>query len=421
MAESPRKCLFFDRDGVVNQAIDQPYVTRWSEFRYMPGIKEVLLAAKEAGYFTVLITNQQGVAKGLMTEAELEEIHGRMQRELGPGAFDGIKAATGGADDPRRKPSPTMILEAAEEWGIDLAQSWMVGDDDRDMQAAHAAGLRGIRLLGDKPVRAPSERQVSDHAELLRLIPKLDSTQRFSDRVANYVLYRPSYPPELVEICRREAALGQGSVFADIGSGTGLSSGLFLDAGYVVMGVEPNVEMRAAAEEKFAGHPHFHSVEGKAEATSLAAKSVDMVLAAQAFHWFDPAKARAEFERILRPGGKIVLVWNERLREATPFLRAYEDLLLRFGTDYREVRHENVDGRLLGEFYPLGYVAHVLANAQRFDFPGLRGRLLSSSYAPGPGHPRHEEMIQHLQAIFEQHQDGGQVSFLYETKVYVGD
>jgi ubiquinone/menaquinone biosynthesis C-methylase UbiE len=244
---------------------------------------------------------------------------------------------------------------------------------------------------------------------------------RFSDRVENYIRYRPTYPPAIMEMLRRESGLGSQSVIADIGSGTGISAELFLRDNCTVFAVEPNKEMRGAAERLLGHHPTFHSVSGTAEATTLDDHSVDFVTAAQAFHWFKPAPTRAEFTRILKPGGRVVLIWNERKLDATSFLRAYETLLLNHATDYAKVRHENINAQALAAFFAEGqYVTHTFPNEQHFDYEGLKGRLLSSSYAPAEGQPGHEPMITELRSIFDRHQIKGQVCFEYDTRVHVG-
>jgi ubiquinone/menaquinone biosynthesis C-methylase UbiE len=245
--------------------------------------------------------------------------------------------------------------------------------------------------------------------------------ERFSDRVANYVRYRPSYPHAVLEMLRRETGLGPQSVVADVGSGTGISAELFLHEGCTVQGVEPNKEMREAAEGLLVACANFRSVNGTAEATTLADQSVDFVTAAQAFHWFKPAPTRKEFTRILRPGGWVVLMWNERQLDTTPFLRAYEALLMKHGTDYAKVRHENINAQALGAFFAGGnYETHTFPNEQRFDYEGLAGRLLSSSYAPAAGLPGHEAMMAELREIFERYQENGQVCFEYDTRVHLG-
>ena len=243
---------------------------------------------------------------------------------------------------------------------------------------------------------------------------------RFSDRVENYIRYRPGYPEALLELLRTRAGLASGSITADIGSGTGISSALLLRAGGVVYAVEPNAAMRAAAERLLAGEPGFRSVNGSAAATTLSDNSVDLIVAAQAFHWFATAETRAEFTRILRPGGRIALLWNERLTDTTPFLRGYEALLLRFGTDYASIRHENITPAAVAAFSRTEMEAHAFPNTQDFDWPGLSGRLLSCSYAPAPGHPSHEPMMAGLRALFDAHQQAGQVRFDYRTLVYLG-
>lgn len=248
-----------------------------------------------------------------------------------------------------------------------------------------------------------------------------DSTQRFSDRVADYVRYRPGYPDELVRVLEAGAGLRPGSVVADVGSGTGISSDLFLRNGCEVFAVEPNGPMRAAAETWHGANPAFHSVAGSAEDTSLPAASVDLVVAGQAFHWFDGGRARDEFARILREReGYVALFWNSRATDATRFLREYEDLLLEHATDYRRVDHRSIGPDTLGQFFGGAFETRVFPTSQAFDFESLRGRLLSSSYVPAAGDPRHEPMISALRRLFAARQRDGMVHFLYHTEIHFG-
>lgn len=248
----------------------------------------------------------------------------------------------------------------------------------------------------------------------------MNPQERFSDRVENYVRYRPGYPVEAIEFVIREAPLKPRAMVADIGSGTGISTAMFLGKGYHVFGVEPNDAMRQAAENLLADHTDFHSVKGGAQNTTLADQSVNLIVAAQAFHWFDTPETRAEFSRILKPDGHIALIWNERLTDSTPFLSDYEQLLLRFGTDYAQVRHENIDLAAISRFFHGEWKQAAFANSQSFDFEGLQGRLLSCSYAPPAGHAGHEPMLVELARIFELHVSGGTVQFDYDTRVYLG-
>lgn len=246
-----------------------------------------------------------------------------------------------------------------------------------------------------------------------------DPTQRFSNRVENYIRYRPGYPEEIIPILEKEAGLTPTSVIADIGSGTGISAGLFLKYGNTVYAVEPNDAMRGAAESLLQQYPDFHSIAGTADATTLDAHSIDLVVAAQAFHWFNPPEARREFARILKPGDKVTLIWNRRKENETLFLASYEALLRQYGTDYEQVRHANINEQVLDTFFE-SYKKNVVYNEQLFDFEGLKGRLLSSSYAPAEGHPNHEPMLEQLKIIFEEYKENGQVRFVYDTEIYIG-
>jgi ubiquinone/menaquinone biosynthesis C-methylase UbiE len=248
-----------------------------------------------------------------------------------------------------------------------------------------------------------------------------DSKQRFSNRASDYARYRPGYPREFLDLLRTWCGLKPGHIIADIGSGTGLLSKLFLENGNCVHGVEPNAEMRAAGEEFLSDFPNFSSVAGSAEATTLPSESVDFVTAAQAFHWFNPEPTRGEFQRILKIHGRAVIVWNERLLDETPFLRDYEDLLRRFGTDYARVNESYPRAeQMLAFFGPNEFTSHALPNAQEFDFEGLSGRLRSSSYAPSPGHPQFEPMMEELHRIFAGHNQNGVVRMEYRTHIYAG-
>jgi SAM-dependent methyltransferase len=245
-----------------------------------------------------------------------------------------------------------------------------------------------------------------------------DTTARFSGRVADYVRARPGYPPELAARLATACGWRDAVTIADVGSGTGLLAQVFLDAGHRVIGVEPNGEMRAAGDALLGTHGRFSSVGGRAEATGLAAASVDLVSAGQAFHWFDRQHARAEFIRILRPGGHVALVWNDRRLDATPFLQGYEALLVAHCPEYLRVVHRNVDEAVLAEFFaPAVPVSFVLDNRQEFDWEGLVARHLSSSFVPREDRTGH---MAALRALWDRHQRDGRVTFEYDVRVTVG-
>jgi SAM-dependent methyltransferase len=245
-----------------------------------------------------------------------------------------------------------------------------------------------------------------------------DTVERFSNRVQNYVKYRPDYPREIIGFLRGKCRLTRESIVADIGCGPGTSSRMFLENGNRVIGVEPNAAMRAAAEQYLAAFPFFRIVDGTAEHTGLPDASVDMVVAAQAFHWFKADKTRPEFHRILKPDGHIVLIWNVRQLDTTPFLIEYEAFVQHYSSEYEVVRHENITGNEISEFFGGTYDSASFPNLQEFDFDGLKGRMLSSSYMPSETDPIYGEMIEQLQILFAKHAESGKIKVFYDTNVF---
>ena len=250
-------------------------------------------------------------------------------------------------------------------------------------------------------------------------------TNRFSDRVDNYVKYRPHYPAEVIDFLRTENIIFENAVIADIGSGTGISAELFLKNNYKVFGVEPNEPMREAAErilQNYSDKNLFVSINGKAEATTLENNSVDVIVCAQAFHWFNNDAFKNECKRILKPSGQVVLMWNDRRTDTTDFLKVYEDFLQMFGTDYKEINHKNTQetSQFDNFFGKQNYKEKSFYNYQDVDFAGLKGRVLSSSYMPNEEHKDFEFMIYCLKKIFMRYQENGVVRLDYDTKIYYG-
>lgn len=248
-----------------------------------------------------------------------------------------------------------------------------------------------------------------------------DSTTRFSDKVDNYIKYRPHYPQEIITFLQNERIINKDSSAADIGSGTGISTELFLPHVKMVYGIEPNDEMRIAGEKLLSHFPNFVSIKATAEGTTLKNNSIDVIIAGQAFHWFDIEKSGNEFKRILKPDGYAVLMWNVRRLTGTPFLDDYEKLLLKFGTDYIKVRHENIGNEEKVKFYGGDhFITKLFYNEQIFNYEGIEGRLLSSSYIPRKGEPGYDEMIKELGNIFNKHNEKGKITVIYDTEVYAG-
>ena len=246
----------------------------------------------------------------------------------------------------------------------------------------------------------------------------MKSTTRFTGRVANYVKYRPSYPEAILHLLDKEIGFDQFKDVADIGSGAGKLSRLFLNNDNLVYGVEPNDEMREAGEKLMKDYINFISINGTAEFTSLADKSVDVIVSGQAFHWFDTDKAKVEFERILKPGGYVVLLWNKRDIDSSAFMKDYEKLVQEFCEEYKP--EHGLDEKVFNKFYGVrNFRVANFANSQIFDFAGVKGRLLSASYTPESG-TAHKEMLNKLKEIFDKHNKDGKIKFVYNTKIYFG-
>ncbi|MDH3387710.1 MAG: class I SAM-dependent methyltransferase [Gammaproteobacteria bacterium] len=247
-----------------------------------------------------------------------------------------------------------------------------------------------------------------------------DSRRRFSDRVADYVRFRPGYPPGLVAELLAAMKNTETSEAADIGSGTGIFTRLLLERGIRVYAVEPNANMRQAAESHLASYPDFVSIDGDAENTGLAGASVDLVTAAQAFHWFNNDRSRAEFRRILKPGGRLALIWNRR-RLSQPLQQAYDALLRKFAPEYGRVNHMNLSDDDLARFFSAGRMQVLrFDNSQRLDFDALIGLLKSASYCPAEDTREFGLLRDELRRLFARFADRDCIDLEYDTELYYG-
>jgi len=252
----------------------------------------------------------------------------------------------------------------------------------------------------------------------MKTVPE-DNTKRFSSKVDNYVKYRPGYPIEIIDFLQDAYQLSTDKIIADIGSGTGISSQLFLDKNYRVIGIEPNKEMREKSVELLGGYENFSVIDAAAENTGLDVHSIDVIIAGQAFHWFDKTACKKEFERILKPKGLIALIWNERLAKSE-FEQEYNELIVKHSIDYVKVDHRKIDEKTVRDFFhPNPVELKVFPNRQIFDFEGFKGRLFSSSYIPDEDDPRSIRMVADLKVLFDKYQSNNTLTFRYATKVYI--
>lgn len=246
----------------------------------------------------------------------------------------------------------------------------------------------------------------------------LDSVRRFSNRADWYARYRPGYPPSVLSVIKKEIGLDPGDAVADVGSGTGMLSRLFLENGNRVYGIEPNARMRVYAERALGNFRKFISVAGSAERTTLRRGAVDLIAVGQALHWFDPPKAAKEFSRISRPGGHLCVVYNERGND--PFGRAYAGIIRRHEVDRPEVLHP--DARRRARFFRDGrYSKSTVPNEQVLDFGGFLGRLVSNSFMPFPDdEDSFARLKEDAARTFEKFSSDGRVTLRYRTDIFIG-
>jgi ubiquinone/menaquinone biosynthesis C-methylase UbiE len=249
--------------------------------------------------------------------------------------------------------------------------------------------------------------------------------EAFADLADDYAKYRPGYPVEVLDELVRSCGLKKDWVIADVGSGPGNLTRVFLEAGYQVIGVEPNREMREAGERLLGVYPNFRSMDGTAENIPLDSSSVDLIAVAHALHWFDIERTRTEFLRILRPGGWVAVMWNERPTDVTPFALDYKEFAC-YCTSIRtshcnevtKTRSPKADlTSLFGQVTPQ---SASFPHMQRFDLKGLLGRARSSDFIPQPGEPHHAELTAMLTDIFSRNRQSGVVEFHYMTQLRFG-
>ena len=248
---------------------------------------------------------------------------------------------------------------------------------------------------------------------------QLGATERFSDRADAYVRGRPSYPQALVEQLQNIGALQRGQTVVDVGVGTGFSAEPFLRSGYTVIGVEPNEPMRIAGDQQLREFATYRSVAGTAEATTLPDDAADLVIAGQAFHWFDVSRAAIEARRILRPGGWVALIWNDRQSTGSAFLAGYEALLRTHGIDYAKLVHRHVDDKAIAQFCaPAQAAVATFDNPRNLQREDLLALARSASYLPPHGDPRHATMLLTLNTLFDLHAKNGTVQMMYRTRMH---
>jgi len=248
----------------------------------------------------------------------------------------------------------------------------------------------------------------------------LDNTAKFTGMADLYAKARPDYAPAFIDWLFSDAGMKAGTVVADIGSGTGIFAKALLSRGSTVYCVEPNADMRHVAEQTLSGFPNFYSVNGTAENTTLAAHCAGFITVAQAFHWFDAVRFKAECARIIKPGGKTVLVWNSRVgtselvKENAAICEKYCASFKGFsgGLEHMEA--------VIGRFFDNRFETKRFANDLLFDKTKFVERSLSASYAPKKTDSGYTGYISELEELFERYAVEGMLTMPNETIAYLG-
>ncbi|WP_330961128.1 class I SAM-dependent methyltransferase [Photobacterium sp. 53610] len=245
-------------------------------------------------------------------------------------------------------------------------------------------------------------------------------TERFSDRADDYQKYRPGYPQEMITALLTITGVEQRSTVTDIGAGTGILTRLLLDRGLQVCAVEPNDAMRQAADELLSGEPGYTSLKAPAEQISLPDHSVDLITAAQSFHWFCNEETRLEFQRIAKPNAYLALIWNRR-RLTSPLQQEYDAMLRQFSPDYARVNHMSLSDNGISQFFAAGEMKRLsFDNSQSMDLEALIGRVRSVSYCPQEGSAHYTQLIRSLTQLHQTYQVNGRIAFEYDTQLYLG-
>jgi len=247
----------------------------------------------------------------------------------------------------------------------------------------------------------------------------LNPLERFSRVTDDYTKYRPGYPEGIVGVLTNEYALSVSSVIADIGSGTGKLSKLFLDNGNTLYAVEPNLQMRQSAESIFGENSKFISINGSAENSMLQNNLADFVVCGQAFHWFHVDKALIEFERILKKNGIVALIWNKR-DDSRKMMAEYKKLIKKYCPERKKIGNPNFTKKDMDRIFkphPVKY--YTFGYYQILDFEELAGRLRSSSYSPPVESVLYNQLMLKLKVLFDEYQQDGKIRFNYKTEMFV--
>jgi len=268
----------------------------------------------------------------------------------------------------------------------------------------------------ERLMRDIEDRDSTGSGSLDRPLHEMNPTGRFTERAADYARFRPDYPEALWDAVLEGLGDPASLTAADVGAGTGISSRQLAERGMRVLAVEPNAGMRAAA----APHARVEWRDGTGEHTGLPDAAVDLVVSAQAFHWFRQPEAIAEFHRILRPRGRLAIAWNGRDRR-DPVTRGYVEAIHAVGGEHPAERRP-FDPAVIHMEHRFTVARYLtFEHHHDMDLEGFVGRAISASYVPKSG-PAHDELVRLLSGLFERHRDDrGRVTMRYETRLWLAD
>jgi len=248
----------------------------------------------------------------------------------------------------------------------------------------------------------------------------VDARSLFNGKASIYSRYRPDYPKDLLKMLEKETGFNRNWIVADIGSGTGIMSRLFLENGNHVYCIEPNDDMRSESIKLTSSFLKCKVLKGTAENTGLDTDSIDIIVAGQSFHWFDPVAAKKEMTRVLKPGGFAALIWNNRSERENSLSKEYDYICSKYSHNYQGTGNSRIESDTFITFFHNGFKKFETPNYQKLNLDGILGRYFSTSYALQPQDPEYGDAVESLKKLFRKFEKNGYATMEYETQIFLG-